>query len=146
MCLLGIALSGNVFAADATITAQAGNTWDTPNVVITQTDTVTWTNLGSMHNVAESDNASANFYNGSGFRSGAVGATNTHQETFFTPGIYYYICEPHAGVGMKGSITVNALPAGMPMPTQSNTMLIGLVALIGAVGIAFVGKRYLSKH
>jgi plastocyanin len=146
VCFMGM-LSANVFAADVTITA-IGNAWDTPNVVIDNGDTVTWTNLGATHNVAESANALANVYNGTGFRSGAVGAMNTYQNTFPAPGTYFFLCEPHATVGMKGTVTVNFVPSGPPaMPTQSKTLLYGLIGILAVIGVAFMvmGKRLLVR-
>ena len=56
ICFMGMVVSGSVFGADVTVTA-VGNAWDTPNVVINNGDTVTWTNLGATHNVSQSANA-----------------------------------------------------------------------------------------
>ncbi|MFP6598208.1 MAG: plastocyanin/azurin family copper-binding protein [Candidatus Hydrogenedentota bacterium] len=109
--VLAFAYAGNVFAADVTITA-SGLTFSPANVTINAGDQVTWNGLDSIHNVAESDSLGSLVYNGTGFRSGEIGDFSTYQHTFSTPGVFYFICEPHAASGMRGSVTVNAV--GMP--------------------------------
>ena len=109
------------FAADASINV-SGFSFVPANVTINVGDKVTWSGLGSTHNVAQSDSAASNLYN-LGFRSGDVGDVTTYERTFNTPGIFYYICEPHAATdNMKGSVTVNAV--GVPASDFSGLALL----------------------
>lgn len=94
------------FAADETITALGDFTFLNADVTIDARDTVTWIDLQLLHNVSESNSSGSNTYNGTGFRSGDVGDVDTYQFTCNTPGVFYYICEPHASIGMKGIVTV----------------------------------------
>jgi halocyanin-like protein len=58
-----------------------------------------WNGKGGAHNVAANDGS---------FRSGeAVSeAGTTFSYTFEEPGLYRYVCEPHAQLGMKGAVFV----------------------------------------
>ena len=116
-------------AADATI-GTSGFDFVPSDVTIDVGDTVTWTNLQPTHNVAESDSPASNMWNGTGFRSGNLGDVDTYQQTFATPGVLYFICEPHAGVGMKGSITVMA-PA---LPVSGKTGILLALCVMAAFG------------
>jgi len=65
-------------------------------------DTVVWTNTQGSHNVHHSGNPSL-FGNN-------VGSGWTYTFVFNLPvGVYNYVCEPHATMGMTGSVTVEAL-------------------------------------
>lgn len=63
--------------------------------------------LGSSHNVAqvEKETWDANLKNPlqDGFK---VGFGETKEVTFDQPGTYYYVCQPHASLNMKGIIVV----------------------------------------
>lgn len=116
------------FATDASISV-SGFSFVGPNVTIDVGDKVTWSGLAAIHNVAQSDSAASNAYNLTGFRSGDVGDVTTFDHTFATPGIFYYICEPHAASDdMKGSVTVNALS----VPASEFFGLALLVVLLAA--------------
>jgi len=73
--------------------------------------TFVWTS-GMPHNVAEVDDSEALAYN-SGFRSGepqdggewALPSNLTAEE-----GTLYYVCEPHAGMQMRGEIIIQSAP------------------------------------
>jgi len=65
-----------------------------------------WSNTSMDHNVAQSSSAEANEYDGQGWRSGDASATVDFNVTFDNVGTFFYICEPHASSGMKGSIKV----------------------------------------
>ena len=84
------------------------NVFTPSSLTINQGDTVRWTNNGGFHNV---DGSLATYPNNPvGFTNGAAsGASWTYDFTFNTPGTYDYECTPHAGVGMVGTITVNAV-------------------------------------
>ena len=100
-------LPASAFGADAAISTTAGNLFSPANVTINEGDKVIWSNLAPTHNVAQSANALSNVWDGSGFRSGAVGAFDTFQHTFPTAGTFFFVCEPHAPLsGMKGTVTV----------------------------------------
>jgi plastocyanin len=87
-----VAVSSNVFTP-AALTINAG-------------DTVVWTNAGGTHNV---NGSLATFpSNPAGFSNGAASsALWTFSHVFTTAGTYQYQCDPHASLGMTGSITVN---------------------------------------
>jgi plastocyanin len=90
------------------------------NITIAVGDTVHWSGLIG-HNVAQSANAAANTYDGSGFYSGpAIGGPSTFDWTFTSAGDYYYVCEPHASLGMKGQIhVVVPTPTATPCVTRT---------------------------
>ncbi len=73
-------------------------------------DTVQFTSLG-YHSATEIDYIdwvnNVDNHNG-GFDVGFGAATTDMWFVINTPGTYYYICEPHADMGMKGTIVVDA--------------------------------------
>lgn len=79
--------------------------FDPPAVAIAPETTVTWewTGKGGTHNVVSRTGL---------FDSGRPvdqrGHTFTH--TFERPGIYYYLCEPHESLGMRGTVFVSLEP------------------------------------
>ena len=70
-------------------------------------DTVTWDNIGGYHNV----NATLATYpnNPEGFGNSVSSSSWTFQWIFTVPGMYSYQCDPHVGMGMIGSINVQAI-------------------------------------
>ncbi|HPK10049.1 MAG TPA: lamin tail domain-containing protein [Saprospiraceae bacterium] len=90
---------------DAEITANPDNTFKPANVTIPLGGKVHWVNLGGNHNVNGSLTAYPN--NPEGFMNGnPSSAAWTFDYTFTIPGVYEYRCDPHAGLGMTGTITV----------------------------------------
>lgn len=83
----------------------------TPNsLVIEAGDTVRWTNIGGNHNVRAS-NGSFRCAQGCDAEGGNGNPSSnlwSFEVTFRTIGTTAYICEPHIGFGMQGSITVVA--------------------------------------
>lgn len=75
-----------------------------PNLTITAGDEVVWTNTGGTHNV---DGKTSVFPSNPESFGNSVGAGWTYTFTFNTPGTYNYHCDPHAAMGMVGSIVVN---------------------------------------
>lgn len=71
-------------------------------VAVSPGTTVTWqwTGKGGTHNVV-----SQNTVFDSGELVERAGYTFTH--SFAEPGIYYYVCEPHVSLGMKGALFVS---------------------------------------
>jgi len=43
-----------------------------------------------------------------GFSSGQPGTIDGWSHEFNKPGVYHYVCSPHCGSGMRGSITVSS--------------------------------------
>lgn len=133
-------VSQDAFSADASI-GTSGTNFTPADVTIKVGDTVTWTDLQLFggHNVAQSASPVANSYDGSGFRSGEQGDLDTYQYTFDTPGVYYYICEPHVAFDMRGAVTVEGvgLPAASPL-----SLALSIAAIAGAAILLF---RRLSK-
>ncbi len=83
----------------------AGFTFSPADITINAGDSVQW-QLASIHTVLEVTqqtwNANGNTAKAGGFSTPFGGGT----VKFDTPGTYFYVCEPHASIGMKGKITV----------------------------------------
>ena len=58
-----------------------------------------WTGDGGEHNVVSRTSL---FDSGDPVRAGST----TFEHTFERPGIFKYVCEPHASIGMKGAVFV----------------------------------------
>lgn len=112
-CLIGglvlLACAGVASAANVIVTAS--NFKFTPNVVsINKGDTVTFRNSGGgFHNVASAAGnfRCANGCDGAGGNGDPAGNNWSATVTFNTAGTFDFGCEPHATMGMTGSITVN---------------------------------------
>jgi plastocyanin len=96
-------------------------------------DTVTWSNLGGLHNVVADDGAfrCANGCDGQG-GNGAPSSQIWHATVSFgQPGRFGYFCEPHGhpGGGMYGVITVIGDP---PVPVPFDGLLLRWL-LVGAM-------------
>ncbi len=118
-----IALLLAFFSARATVhnVSVTNNVFTPANLTIQQGDTVLWTNMAGFHNV----NGSLATYpsNPVGFSNGAASASMwTYQFVFNVPGTYDYQCDPHAGVGMVGTITVQAAAQGLPFQSFEKGM------------------------
>ena len=89
----------NAFAADHTINAKGLTAFDRPIIYIAPGDTVHFKKLNGGHNseaVLTPEGA-----------EGWKGEMNKNiSVTLETPGIYGYLCLPHAGLGMNGVIVV----------------------------------------
>ncbi len=112
LCVFFLLLSGkNLQAQDYTITAD--NFSFSPNMLTIQLgETVEWQNTGGTHNVNGSQAIFPN--NPEGFFSGnAAPAPWSFSHTFNTAGTYQYQCDPHVGLGMTGTIVVEA-PSTQP--------------------------------
>lgn len=82
-----------------------GTVFSPDDITIDLGDTVTWTNGGGSHNV---NGTTATFpSNPESFTSGAVATGWTFQHVFSIAGVYQYQCDPHAGLGMTGRVTVS---------------------------------------
>ena len=85
----------------------SGLSFSPDEVIINVGDSVEFTTSGS-HNaveVTEEDwESGKKTPKENGFN---VGFGETKEVTFDTSGTYYYVCQPHAGMGMKGKVIVN---------------------------------------
>ena len=86
----GVVVKSNEFSP-ATITIKVGQE-------------VTWTWAGGTHNVVSGAGCVPDMKFTSGAPVGTVG--NTFKQKFDTAGTVEYFCNPHCGVGMKGTVVV----------------------------------------
>jgi len=103
---LALALWSPAALGSQTVSTTDQLTFEPPSVTITQGETVTWMNPGGgLHNVAFDDGT---------FKEpiGPLATTWTVSRTFSQPGVFTYYCEQHRDANMKGTVTVNAAPAG----------------------------------
>ena len=80
-----------------------GMSFTPDEITVNILDTVHFQNLG-YHNATEVDQNTWNA-NGTEYNGGFV-YENDGWHVFTEPGIYYYVCTPHASMGMKGKIIV----------------------------------------
>lgn len=108
-----------VIAAKHTI-VNSGFSFSPTELSINIGDEVTFS-LESAHNVVEVNKtnweANANTSNG-GFSLGFGGGTIK----FDSPGTYYYVCQPHASMGMKGKIIVSSTSSLQSSSLSQSTM------------------------
>ena len=107
-----------------------------------------WTNSTEPHNVAQVAESSDTTKLSSGFYSGEANVSGDFRVTFDSANgysddtSYYYICEPHATMGMVGEVVVGtgstdpeleeALEeSGLP----SVSFIVGILVLVGAAGL-----------
>ncbi|MGK0363670.1 MAG: plastocyanin/DNA/RNA endonuclease YhcR with UshA esterase domain [Saprospiraceae bacterium] len=104
LTLLALCLCVSAVFAQTTVTVQS-NTFTPQNITINVGETVTFDNVGGFHNVNGTQTSfpsnPESFGNG-----GAASAPWDFQHTFSLAGTYDYQCDPHAGLGMTGTITV----------------------------------------
>ncbi len=95
--------------ADATVEVSS-NIFTPSDITIFVGETVEWINTGGFHNV----NGTLAAYPGNpeGFGNGGASTDAwTFSHTFTEVGLYNYQCDPHAGLGMVGTVTVIPVPA-----------------------------------
>lgn len=114
---LGVVFTFAAPVADQTV-AVNNFSFTEQDITIEIGDTITWVNEQGRHNVVST----------SGPVSFDSGEPQTGEwefsVTFSQPGVYQYICEPHASSGMFGSITVLESvtePTDTPTPTVAPT-------------------------
>jgi plastocyanin len=103
MLITAVGLYGFLMAGTVTVT-NSGNIFTPDEITINQGDTVIFS-LGYTHNAVEVSQSTWDDNNNTpngGFSVGYGGG----QVIMDTPGIYYYVCTPHAVYGMKGIINV----------------------------------------
>lgn len=104
--LSAILLATSSLTVSAQSINQSGFSFSPATLTVDAGDDITIT-IGSPHTCTEVTettwNANGNTSNG-GFNFSA----GTHTLTLTVPGTYYYVCIPHASMGMKGQIIVNS--------------------------------------
>jgi len=98
--------SGLVLSNKTTIT-NSGFTFTPDSINISISDTVEF-QIASMHNVVEVSQATWNANGNSPLPGGFTLPFGGGQLTGLTTGVHYYVCSPHASLGMKGRIFVNS--------------------------------------
>ncbi len=98
-----------------------------------------WSDTSMEHNVSQSSSADSNEYDGQGWRSGDASATVDFNVTFDNVGTFFFICEPHAAAGMKGSIKVFD-PDGFKS-VESTPGFTFLPVMVAAVAAGIVASR-----
>lgn len=93
----------------------SSNIFSPANLTIEAGDTVTWRNLGGVHNVSAAGRfRCADGCDGEGGNGTPSGANWEFTRTFNTQDVIDYVCEPHEGLGMVGRITVQAASSQTP--------------------------------
>jgi plastocyanin len=121
-----VALLAGAASADTVPVVTAGFAFDPSPVTIQPGDTVDFT-LGIGHNVVQTDGDGSCTALPGGFMSGASEidtSVRSYQLTLTEPGTYYYKCNPHCGLGMRGVIVVEA---AVPAPERFEDMPWGRV-------------------
>ena len=128
----------------------SGYAYDKDSVTIDVGDTVCWkwTDSDMAHNVAQIADIGSDERLEGGVYSGAAKATVDFSYTFTEDTTFYYACEPHIPMGMKGEIIVgtgidaNKVDTNRGEKSESTPGFIttaSIAALIGAA--AFISKR-----
>tara|TARA_B100000925_G_scaffold127639_1_gene95379 strand:- start:40 stop:981 length:942 start_codon:yes stop_codon:yes gene_type:complete len=129
--------------------SESGYAYDMVSVTINVGETVCWkwTDSAMPHNVAELADISDNERLAGGVYSGPAAGTVDFSYTFTEDTTFYYACEPHVTMGMKGEIIVGT---GVDASKVSNddkesestpgfAAIATIVALAGAAG--FLSRR-----
>ena len=101
-----------LFLVAASLTAgaqtinQSGFSFSPATLTVDAGDEIT-TTIGSPLTCTEVTEATWNA-NGNTSNGGFNFSAGTHTLTLTIPGTYYYVCQPHASMGMKGQIIVNS--------------------------------------
>jgi plastocyanin len=90
------------FALHAQTISTQGFSFNPATLTVTAGTTITL-NIGGQHTMTEVDEATWNA-NGNTWNGGFNFDGGTHELTLDIPGTYYYVCVPHASMGMKGQI------------------------------------------
>ena len=131
---------------DQTVTiGEGGYTFEPAEITISVGDTVCWIweNTADVHNVIAVTDLDSLVNLESGFNSGEPSQTVDFRYTFTEDSMtYYYVCEPHATMGMVGTVTVGTgseddrIPeiiddSGLP----NVSFIVGALVLVGAAGL-----------
>ncbi|MCI4666666.1 MAG: CHRD domain-containing protein [Bacteroidia bacterium] len=107
--ILLLLMLGNLGFGQTTHTVNnQGLTFVPSSITIQQGDIVNW-QIANNHNVVQVSQATWNANGTAPLTGGFNIPFGGGQFTFNTPGTFYYVCQPHAGLSMKGTVTVNAV-------------------------------------
>jgi plastocyanin len=123
----------------------SGYAYDRVSVSINVGETVCWkwTDSDMPHNVAEIADIGSNERLAGGIYSGAAAATVDFSHTFTEDTTFYYACEPHITMGMKGEVIVgtgidaNDIKADDSDKSTESTpgflLATSIIAMVGAI-------------
>jgi len=146
LSLLLLVLSTSISFSTSWTINNSGNTFSPSTITIVVGDDVTF-NLESVHNAVEVSQATWNA-NGTAALAGgfqvALGGGPV-QAALLGVGTHYYVCTPHASLGMKGTIIVqnatgieeNKLPAGFSIYPNPSLISLTLNANDDEIGSGF---------
>jgi plastocyanin len=100
----GLAM-GHLQAQTVHVVSNSGLEFTPADITIMAGDTVDW-QIGGTHNVVEVSQATYDANGDAPLSGGFLTPFGGGKLAFETTGTFYYVCEPHAGLGMKGAITV----------------------------------------
>lgn len=101
----GLGISGLIAQTTVTVSS-SGFTFSPATATINVGDTIKFV-VGGNHTASQVTEATWNA-NGSAVLSGGFDfSAGTNKVKFTEAGTFYYVCKPHAGMGMKGKIVVN---------------------------------------
>ncbi len=103
--LLAAALVSMIYAKTVTV-SNSGNTFTPSEITVEPGDTIMFS-IGYTHNAVEVNQSTWNA-NGTTPNGGFDIAYGGGELVLSSPGTYYYVCTPHAALGMKGIITVTS--------------------------------------
>ena len=145
--VLGVMLAAPALAATKTVKLTADNKFSPASATISVGDTVNFVWDGGFHDVVFSDGKSSG--------TPTADAGTTYARTFSAAGTFPYICTVHESLGMKGTITVQAVASGSGGGTTTTTVpgsypytgpedsalpMVGFV-FIGVAGVALFKLR-----
>lgn len=121
--LIGIMLCGTAIAQSTHQVSVTSNSFTPTNLVITEGDSVVWTNNQGNHNVNGSTGTfptnPESFYSGAAAPAGWV-----YGYRFNTVGVYDYWCDPHAP-SMAGTVTVSPAAPDNDDCTNATLLTVG---------------------
>jgi plastocyanin len=102
-----------------------------PNTLTVSPGATITVTLGSPHTFTQVSEATWNANGNTILPGGFNFSAGTHQLTLDVPGTYYYVCLPHASMGMKGKIIVDTgtgtvdrgLPTTLVFPNPASSEL-----------------------
>lgn len=136
---------------DVTIgVTESGIAYDQVDVTINVGETVCWQweNESMAHNVAETETDVDEERKAGGIYSGAANSTVDFRHTFEEDVTFFYMCEPHVSLEMRGIVTVgNGTPVEEPdpirQPEASTVPGFGIVLMtISVLGALVVSRNY----
>ncbi|MCA9294021.1 MAG: IPTL-CTERM sorting domain-containing protein [Phycisphaerales bacterium] len=133
------AMANPALAATHVVT-QSGFTFSPSTLTIDQGDTVEWHWTAGSHTVTSGPASCVP----DGLFDVPLNSANAVQSMVFnSAGAFPYFCQPHCGIGMTGTITVNAGPA---VPTVSEWGMIGLALLTLTGGTLIIRKATAQRR